>query len=715
MDERSNKVKPVIRVLLFIVISVIIIAVLFNASAPKKYNVKVGDVAPEDIVASRAVPDEAATHKRALEQARQVQDVMVRSEDISKQSVKRVESFFDLVDKYRKNLYLKPKADDNKNTETETEDTSRTVPSPAEIDKAASALVAEFQKNENIELDQGSCAGLLNLSESIYRAVKDHTVAISEVVMAGEHDNTSLLVSITSQVNDLVENNPYYKNEYNQINSLLRKLLTANLVYDQEATQAARDAVYQQIINDPILIPSGTKVLSRGEIITTNDYQVLQSLGLIESNEINWPILIGLILLYVVVGFSMWLFFRYYLKIENLKTKDGLFISLLFLITFLISSYVGKLSALLMPVYFMTIVLASYFGFDLALSTSLSLIVLLYPVSKFDGQYLFVTLIGVLVAALISATKTKNKNYAMTILGVTASTFAAAILHSVLLNQSTRLMLYSAGLAALSGFVSSILAIGLAPIIEIFISKVSPTKLISLADANQPLLKRLFMEAPATYQHSMMVANLAEAAAERIGANTLLTRVGAYYHDIGKLWNPQMYTENQNDFNPHSLLRHRESKNIIFKHVSYGQVIARQYGLPDVVIDFIRQHHGTTILQYFYTEACDEAEALGMELPDVSEYKYPGPSPQEKEIAIVMLADTVEAAMKSVRDPKNLQEVESFIRRLIKGKVIQNQLVDSGLSFHELEEITQAFMQVFEGQLHERVEYPDDNRITAAN
>ena len=276
-------------------------------------------------------------------------------------------------------------------------------------------------------------------------------------------------------------------------------------------------------------------------------------------------------------------------------------------------------------------------------------------------------------------------------------------------------MLYSAGLAALSGFVSSILAIGLAPIIEIFISKVSPTKLISLADANQPLLKRLFMEAPATYQHSMMVANLAEAAAERIGANTLLTRVGAYYHDIGKLWNPQMYTENQNDFNPHSLLRHRESKNIIFKHVSYGQVIARQYGLPDVVIDFIRQHHGTTILQYFYTEACDEAEALGMELPDVSEYKYPGPSPQEKEIAIVMLADTVEAAMKSVRDPKNLQEVESFIRRLIKGKVIQNQLVDSGLSFHELEEITQAFMQVFEGQLHERVEYPDDNRITAAN
>ena len=728
-DNDTSTWRRVLIVLGTIIVSVLVIFVIYNESIPESYSVTIGDTAPEDIITNRAITNHVATSERALEQAQQVQDVFLRSEEISNRSVARVETFFDITREERTELLgafeaenqeqTTPSAPENNNNNTEPteEDTNlpdrQIVPDDEEYLAASEKVHERMLEETSFEIDIVVIEYILRLSDSIYLAVENHSLNIANAVMSGDQDTTGVLVSITSQVNDLVANNRYYRSEYSQISNVIRPLLEANLVYDAESTMAAREAVFQRYLNDPILIPAGTRIVAQGEVIDANDYQTMTDLGLIETGSLNWSTLIAIVLLYSVVAFILWAYFAYYNEEQEYAVSDSMIILISVLLVFMSSIYLVRISPLLMPIYFVAIILGVYFGLRTALIVSFALIILLFPVAQMNTHYLFVSLIGVVSASMITSSQQNRQNYAMTILGTTASTFAASILYSTLAQHTTQNMLYSGGLSALNGFLSAIIAVGLSPIIDIFVSTVSPSRLITLADANQPILKRLFMEAPATYQHSMMVANLAEAAAERIGADTLLVRVGSYYHDIGKLWNPQMYTENQNNFNPHSLLKTQESRRIIFRHVSYGEQIAKDYGLPEPVIDFIRQHHGTTALQYFYTQACDQAEAIGAEMQPITDYQYPGPKPHNKEIAIVMLSDTVEAAMKSTNE-KDIVAIEKLIRRLINGKVDQDQLVDSDLSFHEVEEIIQAYIRVYEGLLHERVEYPDDNRIKQA-
>ncbi len=724
--QGSKVLRNILATIMTVAVSVLIVFVIYNSSTPETYNLSPGDAAPEDIVTSRAISDLEATEERAREQAQQVQDVYTRSEEISLRGLERVDSFYLIIDSYRINLYGSSideetaTSEENGNGSGNSEETESTtsgdrirIPSDAEFTAATEAVITEVDESIGVTVDSNVVMNLLQQSETVYMAVRSHSLTIAEQLMDAEQDSSSLLVRINILVDNLLRNNTYYRTEYNQISSVLSTLLEPNLVYDAEATANARNSVFQRYMNDPILIPAGTRIISEGELINSQDYQAMLSLGMIESGEISWSNLLAIILLYAVVVFILWAYFQYYDR-ENYKSNsDWLVIFISFLSVFVVGVYLSNISSLLMPVAFVAIILGGYFGLKTALVVSLSLIILLFPVAGMSTQYLFVSIITVLSAGMISASDSNRQNHAITIFGTTAASFAASILYSTMNQHSTQLMLSYGALSALNAFLSAIIAIGISPILEMFVSRVSPARLIALADANEPLLKVLFMEAPATYQHSMMVANLAEAAAERVGANTLLARVGAYYHDVGKLWNPQMYTENQGNFNPHSLLRVEESKRIIFRHVEYGQIIAKDYGLPEAVIEFIRQHHGTTALQYFYTQAYDEAELIGANPPDIDDYTYPGPSPQSKEVAIVMLSDTVEAAMKSVSE-RNIEAVEKLIRKLVRGKVDQDQLVDSGLSFHDVEEIIQAFVQVYEGQLHERVAYPDDNRIQQA-
>ncbi len=728
--------------LLTVLISFAVLFVLYSATIPKKYDLAVGDKAPENIVSSRAIVNKEASHQRALEQAQQVPDIFVRSEALSDESMRQINAFFDTVDKYRSTLYIEKVENNtgetanenesleaesidnesskvkNKNTETVVTTNKKEykgrIPTDNEISEAKQKITEELQNEKKIDVEDSIIDAFLRTNPSIYAAVKNNAINIAEAIMLGEHDNTSLLVSITSRVNTLIESNSYYKNEYNQISTLLRFLLKPNMIFDEVATKAAKESTYNKIYNDPVLIPAGNTIVNKGETITAEKYQMLDDLALIEKNSIDWATLSSLVLLYALVLFLVWVYFRYQENL-NLRTyNDWAVLLTILLSTFFASTYLSGISPLILPVYFVSILIASYFGLKAALVLGLALVVLLLPVTQMNLQYLFIAILGTISSALVASASNSRQNNTLTIIGTTATNFVASILYSSLIQHSTYVMLQNAILAALAGFLSAVLAIGVAPIVELFLSTVAPTRLIDLANANHPLLKRLFLEAPATYQHSMMVANLAEAAAERIGIDTLLARVGAYYHDVGKLWNPQMYTENQGNFNPHSLLITKESTRIIFKHVKFGQTIAREYGLPETVVEFIQQHHGTTILQYFYTQACDEAEEMGIPLPATNEFRYPGPSPMRKEIAVVMLADTVEAAMKST-GLTDIDEVEKLIRKLVRGKVDQDQLVNSGLSFKDVEQIMSAFIHVYEGLLHERVKYPDDTRIKQAN
>jgi len=231
------------------------------------------------------------------------------------------------------------------------------------------------------------------------------------------------------------------------------------------------------------------------------------------------------------------------------------------------------------------------------------------------------------------------------------------------------------------------------------------SKLLELSNPNQPILRRLLMEAPGTYHHSIIVGNLAESAADAIGANSLLARVGAYYHDIGKIKRPYFFIENliNNNENPHDKLAPTLSTLILTAHIKDGLEFAKEYKLPKIITDIIAQHHGTSLISFFYHKAAENEKAENLNKADFS---YEGPKPQSKEAAIVMLADSVEAGVRSLKNPTP-GRMEAFVRKVIKDKLEEGQLEESDLTFRELDTIVQAFLRVLNGIFHSRIEYPD--------
>ena len=259
----------------------------------------------------------------------------------------------------------------------------------------------------------------------------------------------------------------------------------------------------------------------------------------------------------------------------------------------------------------------------------------------------------------------------------------------------------------LNGMLSSVIALGLFPVFESWFKIITPYGLAELADHNQPLLKRLQFEAPGTYHHSLMVSNLCEAAAEAIGANPILARVGAFYHDIGKLKRPLFFVENQSYFgieNPHTKLNPRLSKMVITAHPKDGVELAKEYGLPPVIHNFILQHHGEGLASYFYNQAVQEE---GIENVKEEQFRYTGPKPNTKETAILMIADAVESAVRSLKNPTP-EEIENIIDKIIIERLNDTQLADSPLTLHDLKVIAATFSRILRGMQHNRIKYQEN-------
>jgi len=256
-----------------------------------------------------------------------------------------------------------------------------------------------------------------------------------------------------------------------------------------------------------------------------------------------------------------------------------------------------------------------------------------------------------------------------------------------------------------NGLICSFLVIGTLKVFESAFDAVTNFTLLELSDFNQPLLKRMVMEAPGTYHHSLVVSNLAEAAANTIGADALLTRVGAYYHDIGKMTKSEYFTENQMmGANKHDNIEPSMSRLVLLNHVKEGMELAKKYKLNQAIIDFIPQHHGTSLMHYFYQRAVETAEEGGS--IDENDYRYPGPKPQSRETAITLLADSVEGATRALDDPTP-QNVEETVEKVINNKFIDGQLDECPLTLKEIEKISQTFIRILSAMYHTRVKYPE--------
>ncbi|MGI6546208.1 MAG: HD family phosphohydrolase [Fastidiosipilaceae bacterium] len=680
---------------------------IYLRSAPQTYALSIGDVSAYDVVASADVVDVEATNVRAADEAARIQMVMSRSENVSRGCLNLIHDFFALVDTKRVELNAENRSGATGSNGADSDDDGHYQLTEAQMTTAILELSEDVENKTSLRFEDDVYRVLLGSESSIYDSIKDKTESFAELIMAEKHDNISLNESISRQVGTLLESAEFYKESYEVVRPILTATLKANAFYDEDATLKAKEAAAAQVKQNPIMVPKGTRIVAVGDTITDGMYQQLLSLNLIDTGTFNYRFFISIVLL-VILSLGVMYYYLVTFEIDQLaRLSDRLTIGAIIAFPLLMSGWLTRISPLASPVAAATIVLTIYFRMRCAVVISVLLNLLVAPMTGNDPLFVVTSTATVIAAAILSEKFASRNRYAILIVGTALSGGWAALVYDLMTKSTLMKTGTDAGIAALAGGLSAVLAIGINPIIEVFLSSVSPMKLVELSQPSHPLLRKLFLEAPGTYQHCIMVSNLAETAADAVGANSLLVRVGAYYHDIGKTNNPYMFTENQADRNPHDNLSPEKSVEIILAHVQQGLNISRKYHLPLPVQRIIMEHHGNTLQAYFFDKAKRLAEANGEPAPDEAHYRYPWPIPTCKESAIVMLADSCEAAMKSL-EHTDVNSAEALIRRIVKYKIDQDQLVSSGLSFQDVETIIQSFLQVYAGQFHKRVRYPGD-------
>ena len=530
----------------------------------------------------------------------------------------------------------------------------------------------------------------------------------------GEGITADALEEGRQKANEAFSATAWNKSLKEMASAIFEAALTPNLLPDEAAMEAAREEKRAEVSD--VMIRKNQKIVDEGEIITQDIYDRLVSLHLVGGADYksSIPPLTGSMLMVVLLFVALYLFFAWGRGQLVLKQNEVKMLFTVYVIMILLLRLMEGVSYFtLIPLGLFAMLASLLIGRRVALVMNTLFCIVGCFIFNGDVQFLMYSLlVGTLGALLIQKTD-KRQRMVWVAVAMAAVGFAAMLGVGLFFESG-----YSAGLllkclfAAVMGLVSVVIAVGSLPFWEATFEANTPLRLLELTNPNNDLLRRLMIEAPGTYHHSLIVANLAETAAYEIGANTALARAGAYYHDIGKLKNPQMFSENQAGYNPHDDLAPETSAKIITQHPKNGVEMGLEYGLPRIILDVIREHHGTSLVKFFYFKAL---KLYGADAVKEADYRYQGVVPSSRESAVVMLADTVEAAVRAMLGSgKTLDEAEDVIKTLMKDKLDDGQLNHSGLAIHELEMIRRAFLKVFQGMYHERVAYPKQEEINAA-
>lgn len=491
------------------------------------------------------------------------------------------------------------------------------------------------------------------------------------------------------------------------------RFLAPNLTLNPDQMEIRKQKSLEAVTRQKGMVLKGEVILEKNQKVTKDHLNKLASLyqyrmeaGL-RSDPWHFVFpLLGRIFFAgaIILGLGL---FLYFVKPEVFFDNHKLLMVASTLILQMVLTYLilfrWELSAYLIPVTIASMLLTILLDLEVGLVFTFSLGVLLGVVNYFDFKLAFITIVAGSLACFSVKEVAHRYRFYRPMLYVSFAYVVFIYLSESLKLSPSGAILSLCGYGLFNGFISTILTIGLLPIFESIFDVTTDITLLELSDLNHPLLKRLSLEAPGTYHHSIIVGNLAEAGAKAIGANTLLARVGAYYHDIGKVEKPGYFVENQMGAkSKHEKLTPSMSALILESHVKEGVEMAEEGNLPKTVIDCIREHHGTTLMRYFYNKALEQ----GAEEKVMDEYRYPGPKPRSKETAIVMLADAVEAASRVLEDPKP-SRIKSLIKKIVDSKLAAGELSDSKLTFKELTAIQQAFLPVLISVFHPRVEYPE--------
>jgi putative nucleotidyltransferase with HDIG domain len=685
------------KVLIGIVIIAASFAILENGALPRKYRLTLGEKSQYDITAPRDIENTLLTIEMAEKAAEAVPPVMLRLENIpidvlntTSEFIKEIENSRESIDKNLQEQGITKKSKNYKET-LELEQAIAVDELQVKVRDFGVPLTEEQVKYLVVKAKDEELAEFDKLTRSLVSSIMKEEVNESNLVSKVDFVQSEFQSSELSQ-------------EFKNIGSLMAKaFLKPNSVVAKDMTEEKKTEAYNSAMESRQIIPEGSRILSYGDIVTEDKLEVLRELNLIETGSMDYAFASGILAVVLFLTFLVVLYMRVFCRKLLESRKDLILLGVIILLILGSALILNSVNPLLIPVFAAPMLISILMDLRLGIVINLVLALAISFITKGDQGLFYTSVIGgTLSAFLVSGANQRSR--------LSASGLVIAALNGVIITcinliskSSGGTMANDAAFIALNGMMSTILTIGSLPFFESIFNIITPLKLLELANPNQPLIKRLLMEAPGTYHHSLMVGNLAEVATEAINGNALLARVGAYYHDVGKLKRPNFFKENQLSENPHDRMTPNLSTLVITSHTSDGAEIAEKYKVPLAVREIISQHHGTTLAAYFYYKAKkgDRADAVKQD-----DFRYQGPRPSSKEAAVVMLADSVEAAVRSMVD-KTEGKMEGLIRKIIKDKLDDGQLDLCDLTLRDLDNIARAFMRVFGGYFHAREEYPE--------
>lgn len=543
----------------------------------------------------------------------------------------------------------------------------------------------------------------------------------SEIVLRDREDRTEQTLN-ADNVRDVQQANQYaryrlsqlYVNEITRAGmELFRQAIQPNLIYNEEQTQAQIEEAITDISSTKGAISEDQVIIRRGDIITPQKYNILSSLAEAQAQNATqaerWlqygGDVLAIIAIVVIFFFYLYLYRRHIFMNNAMLLLVLLTISIICVASSLIYQF-NDISLYIVPVAIAPIILTIIFDSRVGILASVTLALLIGLINGNSFEFATATIVGCCLALFSVRDIKKRSQFFFTTPGIVFISYGIVIVGFAMASfQGWEPLLDDLMFVA----INAVFVLFTYPLILLFEKTFNVTTdltLIELSDTNLPLLKTLMNKAPGTFHHSLQVANLSEAAAGAIRANGLLCRVAALYHDIGKMENPAYFAENQVAHNEHDKLKPRMSALVIKAHISNGVKMAREHKLPELIIDFIKTHHGTSVIRYFYEKAKEQADEDKDEIRK-EDFCYDGPLPQTKETGIVMLADGIEAASRAMKDP-NYQKLENLIDKMVDERVNEGQLSKTPLTFQDLSVIKDTFLNILMGIYHSRVEYPDD-------
>lgn len=691
IPEKKQK-KFIFNITIFWLLLIIILIVDFNTI---NYDLEEGKEATHTIICPKNITfvDEKKTMELRKLAEQQVEPVIIHLENAETEMLSKLERFLEELSTLYNQAKSSPEAFQNINL--------------------------SFQHQESL-LSNEVFRDVFTLSPSEFEKVKKTSLHFLKNYTQQTITNTNIEIVKTRLAKEISTLPGSYK--FKQvITELVKNSLTINAIEDEKKTREKRLQASKSVVPVVRNFIKGQKIIEKGVIVTADDIYVLKMISMqLQKNRLL--ILIGVVILsFVLISITL-----SYLRIAkpNILREDESckLIGSLWLIALIFAKFVytikeiydiQAIAYLLTPLPTIGILMHILLDINIALFNQINLGLLMLLISQANAKFAIISILGGIIGILGLSNSIKDTNIRSKIgwaglkVGFVNSftIFALSLFENQnFINLDIKELVVSSLCGFGNGVLTAISTNGALPYIESLFSLATSSRLLELADLSQPLLKKLAEEAPGTYQHSIIVANLAEAAATEIGADALLAKIGGYYHDIGKLKRPAYFIENQKGFNLHDNVTPYMSSLILVGHVRDGIELGKEYGLPQKVLDLIAQHHGTSLITYFYEQA--KTSNTDGSMVQEERFRYPGPKPQTKEAAILMLADAVEAGSRTLTQ-YSASRIDSLVEKIIEYKFNdEHQLDESDLTLKDLEKIQQIFVKLLICMYHGRIDYP---------